>query len=188
MTTLDTMRVGLKTLAANLGGLDAYWEDQQRPYINPSTRAALLLSLGPSNPIGRDEIRSDWDASRDHAEWQDTAVGIRRLPWRIKCYGFEETDAKVAQFYLERIRTRLRWMSTVRALNALSLSRANTGQVTDLSVPVDDRMTSIAFLDIGLNAVFQETDVDHGYTYIAEFHGTGDFGSGPFPYSEDIGS
>lgn len=185
--TLADVRAGLQVIAANLSGLDAYWEDQSRPYINDITRAAVLMSFGPIAPLGRDEIRSTWDASKDHAEWTDTAIGLRRLPWRIKVESYEETNASAASSYLEKLRTRLRWMSTSAALNALGCSRATTGQVLDLSVPRDNRMTSIAVLDIGLNCVLQEDD-PNGYTYIATVSGTATIGTKPFPYSEDIGT
>ena len=159
----------LVTLAAALTGLDAVWENQPRPEINDTTRGIVLLSFGQTTSVGRDEVRSAYDSGTD--DYGDTAVGQRMLPWRIKVESLEQDDNLTAWAYLEQLRLRLRWQSSIDALNAVNVSLATTGQVQDLQVPVDQRVASIAALDVMLNASFSEADPTR-YPYVAEITGT----------------
>lgn len=174
MTTLADVRAGLAALVASLTALPAamiVWEDQQRPFMDPSVRAIATLSFGPITPQGRDEVISVWDANNPGAEYRDTVKGIRTLPWRIKVESLEQTNDKTAQNYLERARTRLRLPDSIAALNAVSCSRQSTGQVIPVQEGVDKRIASIAVLDVLLNCALTETAAQ-GYGYIATVEGT----------------
>lgn len=157
--------------------------------VNPTSRAICLMSLGPmSAPYSQaDELRTTFDETRPvNTEFRDKAVGLRRLPWRLKVLCFEQTDSENAWVYLERARLRFAWRGTSEALNALDCGFAQGGQVLDLSVPFDERMSSMAALDVTLVAALEETDPT-GYGYIETITGTSTLLPGvPVPYELDL--
>jgi hypothetical protein len=169
MSSLANTQDGLLALAAALTGLDVVWEDQPRPATSDVSRGIVLLSFTATASVGRDEVRTTFDTGSQ--DFGDTAVGQRMLPWRIKVDSLEQGNADTAWNILEKMRLRLRWQSSIDALNALNVSIATTGQVQDLQVPVDDRVISRAALDVMLNASFSEADPTR-YPYIAEITGT----------------
>jgi hypothetical protein len=169
MSSLDSTCDGLLALAAALTGLDAVWENQPRPETNDVTRGIVLLSFTATASVGRDEVRTTFDVGTQ--DFGDVAVGQRALPWRIIAESLEQKNVNTAWAILEKMRLRLRWQSSIDALNAVNVSIATTGQVQDLQVPVDDRIISKAALDVSLNASFSEADPTR-YPYIAEITGT----------------
>lgn len=169
MSSLANVRAGLAAIAASLTGLDAVWENEPRPATNDVTRAIVLLSFTATSAIGRDEVRSAFDDGTQ--DFGDTAVGQRILPWRIVVESLEQDNGDTAWDYLEKLRLRLRWQSSIDALNSLSVTVNVTGQVQDLQVPVDDHIASKAALDVTLNATFTEADPVR-YPYVAEITGT----------------
>jgi hypothetical protein len=188
------MQVGLVAIAATLTGLDAQdcvWEQRSRPFINPIGRAICLMSLGPiATPYSQtDELRTTFDIARPtNTEFRDTAIGLRKMPWRLKVQCFEQTDTENAWVYLERARLRFVWRGTSDALNAIDCGFAQASQVFDLSVPVDEHMTSMAAIDVTLIAKLEETDPT-GYGYIQTITGTSTLLPGdPVPYELDLPS
>jgi hypothetical protein len=160
----------LLALAAALTGLDAVWEDQDRPATNDVSRGIVLLSFGANASIGRDESRVEYAPGTD--DFQATAIGQRLIPWRIDVQSLEQGDADTAWNVLERLRTRLRWQSSIDAMNAVNVSVATTGQIQKIPETVDDRFISRAALDVMLNVSLREVDPVR-IPRIVEITGTG---------------
>lgn len=183
MSEFATLRPALIAIAQTITGLATVeWLEQKRPFTNPATGAIALLSFGPTIGVGRDEIRSEYDGDNDGAEFTDTAVGVRRLPWRIRVDSYEQQDDLTAWTYLENARLRLRWPSVVDALIAANVALVETRDVQDLQVPEDEHVVSRASLDIILAGMFSETD-PVANTYIASITGLATFTpNDPLPY------
>lgn len=176
MSDMATIEAGLRTLVVALTGLpDAMvvWENRKRPNIDVRTRAICLLSLGATATYGRDETVLEFFTGP--GVFQETARGMRTLPLRLKVQCFKQTDAENASVYLERARTRLAWEDSIWALNAIDCSKQVTGTVIPLDFSFDDRLASMAALDITLNAELDETN-PNVIPYIDDVIGTGTIG------------
>jgi hypothetical protein len=189
------VRPVLLQLAADLSAADAAWEDQPDAYVRPKAaagkagRAVLSLSIGPVTSWGQDELRTEFVEGRvndadEPAEYRDTAVGQRRIPLNIRCDSLDQRDDATAFTYLERLRTRLAWRSSVAALSAVKVAVSHRGEATPIQTTVDDHAASRAILSVILWGVFAETD-PVGYTYIETVSGTYKYGDGPeIPFGE----
>lgn len=177
-----TLDAALVAIAKTITGLDqVVWENQKRPFVSPSTRAIALLSFGETLGIGRDEVIQAFDPTElseedildGEGEFTFTVAGVRRLPWRIKVESYEQGTIKTAWKYLEDARTALSWPSVLDALDAANVATVEVLGVLDLQVPKDERMVSMASLDIILAGRFSSVDPRKA-TYINSFSGTGE--------------
>lgn len=166
---LSDVCAALVTLVQALTGLDTVWIDQPRPEVNDVTRGIALLSFTAVQAVGRDEVRSAFDVGTQ--DFGDTAVGQRILPLRIRVESYDQNDTSTAWNYLERLRTRLRWQSSIDALQTVKCGVAVTGPTMALQVMADDRAVSAAALDVSLNCELSEADPTR-YPYVAEIQGT----------------
>jgi hypothetical protein len=162
-----TIRAALKTLIGDLAGLPdgTEFEDQPRPYVGDVSRAIALLSISSVVTIGRDEVRTDYDVARPLClEMRDVVHGVREFTLGIKVESYEQTDDATALAYCERIRDRMSFTSSLAALRAVQCAYIRHEPTRDLSTARDDRLTSIAVLDIRLRAHVTEADpARYGY-------------------------
>lgn len=110
----------------------------------------------------------EWEQSFGSTPWGgasppllETVSGRRTFTLRIKIVCFDHTGGYEAETYLERARTRLAWSRVTAALNALGAGFERVLGYGLLNDKSDERVSSTAYLDVGLNIHVRETDSDN---------------------------
>ena len=161
----DTVRPALLSLFADLGGIQTVWIDKRRPYINTTDQAITLLRVNTVNDVGVDDRRyEDLSLAAPAATLEESANGHRLLGLEIRVESFRHDDDRFAFNAAEAIRTKLGFGSTRARLLALNLAVVRKNQTLDLSgIVQDDRATSVAVLEVVLNAGFCLADTTKVY-------------------------
>jgi hypothetical protein len=164
----STIRPAIKALISSLSGLNAEWEESQRPFLDPATMAIVLLKARPVASKGtRDSVVEEFDATRPQGEeFQEVTLGSRTLVVSVKVESWDQRDAFVAHGYAERVRNRLSWASSRAALREVNVSLAKCQTIQDLDRTEDNRRISVAVLDLLLNVHVREVDTANRYGYI----------------------
>jgi hypothetical protein len=172
-----TIKPALVTLLASLSGIpenQVIWRDQKRPHFNTTIRAQLVLKVTPTNALGVDQMRYEYQAGPDKNV--PTQSGNRKFVLQVRCETFSHKDTESATFYLEEIRNSLKFASTIAALAAIDVSIAKAESVVDLSEnqQVNSKVFSLANLDLHMNGVANKTDTNDPGDYISstEVEGT----------------
>lgn len=156
-------------------GVSCVWRDQKSTYTPPGTKTVCKLSLGPSGSKGWGESRIDYDPQAPAGqELTETVVQTRQFTLKILCECLDQTDEATAWNYLETLRTRFMWDSSLSALRSVNVALFGDSDLQDLSRVVDGRSLSAANLDIRLRTVAQEKDTQNPFTYIEKVNATGD--------------
>lgn len=168
MIDYAAIRPGILSLVKSISGIDTVWKDQPQRYVRqsvtygpPSASPGTIckLSIGPASVKGRDELRTEYDENQAQGqELQDTATGIRLLTLKITVETFDQTDGKTAEYYIEAIRTRFRFQSTLNTLTDLNCALISFADIVLLPETRDSRAVSIASLDVRLSC--RATDID----------------------------
>jgi hypothetical protein len=80
----------------------------------------------------------------------------------VRVESFRHDDDRFAFNATSSIRTRLSWTSSRIALNAINVALVRVSQVLDVTnVIQDDRVTSVAILDLSLRVGICEADTKH---------------------------
>jgi len=157
-----TIRPALEDLFCSLSGLKTYWRDKPRPLADPKQQAICLLHVRLTKGLGNDDIRSSYDAAGDPTGTGITfsAAGLRLVKFDVRVESYRQDDDRFAYNGICRVRTGLSFPSSKAALRAVELSVKWAGDAIDFPVSslterldFDDRVTSVAQLDLELNAV-----------------------------------
>lgn len=175
MSDLATIRPLLKSLIANLSGLDCKWSDQPDQYTSSAQRAVCDLSISSPQSVGWDQLTTLEDDTQPQGnELQDRIDGIRKFVLKIKCTSYEQGDSKTALSYLESVRTRMSFRSTIERLHSVNVAWTGDKALLDIPTMSDGRAVSIAVLDLAMAFWAIETDPNR-YGYISTING----GDGP---------
>lgn len=155
-TTLETR---LPALFGELLGIPCHWRAQ--PQKMQQGASAVIDLLAPTS-IGVDDLR--WTDVADPTTGaitgvQATIVGQRELTLQVSVWSPSQKLGSSARMYLERLRTRLRWPSTLATLKELGLAHVRTEGVVDIEPEQDNRVRSGAALDVRLAYAASEADV-----------------------------
>ncbi len=135
-----------------------------------ATCATMSFAFRSSTPLGRDELRRDWDP--DAVIDGDTsgpdgdpalggvvysANGNREIILLVTCESHLQTTP--AWPYIERVRDYLSLPSAHAELVALGVAYQKSGQIHDLSREQDGRMVSRYVLEIWLNTMSNAVDL-----------------------------
>lgn len=158
------IKPALKTLLGNLSGLVTVWKDEPRPMTpNGADKALCLLSLAPTSGQGFDERGRIYDATQPlNREMQEVLIGVRNVTLSVRVESFDQSHSKTALHYLEHVRARFRWKTTTAALKAINVAFRGTHEIIDLSGMKDQRIASMANLDIKLGMVSVEANPSRG--------------------------
>lgn len=150
MIDWTTIRPALETLFAGLSGLRAVWVDKRRPYIDPSAQAVVLLRVRTEDGVGVDDARTvDLELDIPNATLEEQINGIRRVSFDVRVESFRHDDDRFAFNAASKIRSGLRFSSSLAALRDVGVALVRVGQALDVSgIVQDDRTTSIAVLDV----------------------------------------
>ena len=159
----DTIRPVMLDLFEDIGGLQTVWLDKRRPYIDPKGQAITLLRVRATNSIGVDDRRfEDLGFPIPDPTMQESQNGNRRASFDIRVESFRQDDDRFAYNAISDIRTRLGWLSSLARLRAVNVALVRAGQAIDISnIIIDDRVTSVATLDLILTIGITDPDVAH---------------------------
>lgn len=159
----STIRPVLLSLFNDLSGLQTIWIDKRRPMIDPKGQASCFLRVRTTNTVGVDDRRyTDLALSKPAATLEETANGHRLVNLDVRVESFRHDDDRFAFNAIESIRTKLFFRSSLDRLRAVEVAVVRAGQALDLpSVVQDQRMTSVAVLDVLLNVGICVADEDN---------------------------
>jgi hypothetical protein len=147
------------TLAPSVQGtppFGAEWNQAARKAVSDRYRFALYLHVLNVSGIGEDELRYDRDEAT--GDVTEAVTGQRKVTLRIEAHVLDETDENSAFHIIERIRTRLRRLRSIEALDAVELSINTIGPALATSYKGTSRVVPRATMDVVLNAVANEDD------------------------------
>jgi len=159
----ETIRPGLRSLFEDLGGVQTVWQDKRRPYIDPRGQAVTLLRVRTTETIGTDDRRfADLGLPIPENTIEESQNGYRRTSLDVRVESFRHDDDRFAFNAVSDIRTRLGWLSSLAALREMNVALIRASQAIDLNnVITDDRITSVATLDLLLNIGVCEANTKH---------------------------
>ncbi len=149
-------RDALKDWVQGSTGLVAIWENEPRPARLEKPMAIL------SGPHSVEQDSPDW------LTWADgvpTVVAPRRLMFSLRVVNRTQTPDVRAQRYVELARMSLALPATRRLLKAAMLAYVRASTIKQMDVEYDDRMESVASLDLWFNGHMDTeapTGVDEG--------------------------
>jgi|GEM_PF-6952571 len=160
---------GLLDVAASLTGVPrtcCQWQNEPRVQHNGSL---VLLRHVSEVSVGVDAVDYAFAANADPLlEMTPTVSGNRVLVVQIDVEVHNQLPGVNAHALVSRARTRLRWPSTLAALEALGLALVGAEQVVVTDYEDDNgRMISRRSMDVRFNAVATEVDLDGRTSYIA---------------------
>lgn len=157
MASFSTLQTSLPALFATLLGIPCDWADQPRG-LHPSARAELAI-FGET-ALGMDERR--WQTVPGGTEVEDTVqatvTGQRLFTLSITAWSPSQKLDESARFYLERLRLRLSFPSTVATLDGLGLGLIDTLPIHKIDPDENARRVSMAVLDVRLSHAQSESD------------------------------
>jgi hypothetical protein len=145
--------------------MQVVWADQPQPYIDPSIRAILRLSIKSVVSVGEDELDQEYDAAQPlNEELADNVIGYRNFTLSIRAESFEQEDGLTASQYVERVRDRMARRGAYAALNAVDCAFWDVASTTDLPTQSDSRAASVTVLDLNMRGRVSEIDpARYGY-------------------------
>lgn len=163
MIDWTTIRPALEALFETLSGLRAVWIDKRRPYISPGDQAVVFLRVRTEEGIGVDDARAvDLGQAIPEPTLEEQINGLRRVSLDVRVESFRHDDDRFAFNAAGKIRSGLRFSSSLAALRAVGVALVRAGQAVDVSgIVQDDRTTSIAVLDLTLAVVACTADTDN---------------------------
>ena len=165
-----TIRPALFSLFSDLGGLQTVWTDKRRPFVDPKMQATLLLRERTTQGLGIDDRRyTDLSVAKPEYTLQETINGMRLVSLDVRVESFRHDDDRFAFNTIESIRTKLRFDSSHVRLRDQNIAIVRIGQALDVSgIVKDDRVTSVAVLDLILNIGVCTADTDNPVSTIEE--------------------
>jgi hypothetical protein len=152
LAALDDEVTGLAKFFATLLEIPCDWRKQPRAmHCAPSA----LLDLVTSGPIGVDELVS---ADAPGPATTETVYGLREMTVQVTVWSLSQKLGASARFFLERLRTRLRWTSSVTALAMLGLALVGVEPIVLADAPQDGRTASQASMDLHFTFGVAESD------------------------------
>lgn len=163
-------KAGLMAIIQPMTGLTkngVYWDLDNEPPVNDVDRARVRMRVRGYAPVGSDEhvyTYTPGGAPPGTATFTTTEAGNRNIQISIiaEAYskGIEATEI------LEKIRIRLNADVTASALNALGLAFQHARVTADLPTTYDNRVVSVASMDLFLGGVASYSATQTGQGWI----------------------
>ncbi len=147
---------GLDTWATRLLGIPVFWSKQANQVVDGPHGELDLLSHS-ANGVDH-TIYSDDPAPVAGKELIVSQVGNRHLTLNVQVQTWDQRLSKSARMFLERLRTRARWPSSLMELQALGLAVVRVGDLVILDPLTDDHDYSRASLDVFFSGYVLEVD------------------------------
>lgn len=157
LTTWDEWQAGLRALFAGLLGLEvaavAFARQPRGQIRGPRAQLDILSVLH--------EGVEDMRRTLVGAELVEESLGHRVMILQVAVWGERQSLGSSPRALLERMRSRLRWTSTVEALRALQLGLELAEQPVEFTSPQDGRRLTVASIDLRLSFSWVEADTDN---------------------------
>lgn len=181
MIDWQTIQDTLREWACRVTGLRTFWrneatEHEDRPYCE--------LSVGVSDSLGTDETLYEYDPGNGVLVTTQCGQRIFTLGIRVITRGQNPTGA--ARWYLEKARTALRKPSSREAFQLANLALIESMPILNLDRLFQDRMESVALLEVRFGTTAVEVDPGEQAGYIEKTEVTSvlkDPGGTPLPAS-----
>lgn len=168
-----TYKTAISTWVEAQSGLTCQWRDEAGGWQGkPRVRAHLRSSRA----LGVDYLVWDHDTDLSAtppytvenpftSDYVPTVQGNRQLTLTLKCESRNQSGNNTAIYYLEKLRSSLQKPSTRSTLYAAGLVVTSAEQVIDLAKVLDDRIESVATLDLQMAAAINDRDEDEADSY-----------------------
>lgn len=154
----------LRDLFRELAELRVFWRDQERPAVLPEDGGFVTLAVVEDRVVGVPEERLVFDAGAPAGkEFQPAIAELHLLRLAVAVETYTNAAKKRGRFFANRIRTRLRREATKLALQRLNTSLVDVGSVLFAGVELDNRMSSLATLEVRLHVATVEDAPPFGY-------------------------
>lgn len=174
MATWAQMQTDLPPLFTALLGIPCDWRTQPRG-MHTGARAQLDVIGGVGRGVDEptwDDVPAD-DVADPPVAVRATVHGIREMTLQVSVWALRQTLDQSAREYLERLRLRLRFPSTVVALDALGLAVVGIERVVQIDPEADGRKQSEASMDVRIAYGVRESDTAIPYIETARIHDDG---------------
>lgn len=179
--TVATYKTAIKTwIEAQANGATLQWRDEPGVW---QAKPRIRAHLSGDDDLGVDWLSWDLDGELPAgADYVPTVNGNRELLLSLVCETRDQTVPAID--YLRKIRTSVKKPSVKAVLSAAGLVVTSTERTIDLDDWTDDRIESMAQLDVHLAAVVQERDEAEADSYVDHYTATGTLTT---PADEDAG-
>lgn len=149
-------KTGLMAIIQPLTGLLATsvsWDHDPEGMVSDVDTIQVTLLLRTFVQYGTDDRRFTFTNITDpaHSTYQNDVVGQRSTTLVVRAESYNRSSE--AGELLELLRTRLQRNSVLYALNAINLAYQTSRLITDLPTIYDNRVVSVAVLEIDLSAI-----------------------------------
>lgn len=148
-----TLQTDLPPFLATLLGIGVEWGDQPRTMSSDQARA--FIDLLEPEALGVDDRTRTTVAGPAVVE---TVTGQRLLTVQVTVHSLSQKIEESARFYLERLRARLHWTTSINALAAMGLALATIGTTIEVDPTEDMRVRSVSIIEIRCAYVHSESD------------------------------
>lgn len=128
------------------------WMNRSISFIGPDTMTGIYLRVSSSQTYGRPARVWFTDTS---GALRQSLVERGRLTLEVQAKSLEDTNFSWALHWLENIRRNVWEQNVIEYLKAQGLALQTTSAITNHDAPIDQRMASIATLDIFFSWVDQ---------------------------------
>jgi hypothetical protein len=123
------------------------------------SKTRALLNVHTSRSVGVDKLRHQQDVTLpEGADLVPTVTGERQLTLSVLVQSRDQRSDQTARYVLEKLRTSLAKPSVLQAFRAAKLGFSRAEAIVDLDRHLDDRIESMASMDVHFNAVVNERD------------------------------
>lgn len=150
----DDLPVFIKSLM-HADVLAVQWGDQP---VTMQTGTTATLDLLEPEQLGVDDRVIEEVEVEGEPHVTETAIGAREMTLQVTVASQSQKLHKSARAYLEQLRTRLHWSSSIASLAALGLSLVSMGPVVEFDPIENSRVISKSALEIRVGYIHSETD------------------------------
>lgn len=163
MADWSLIRTTLATWVTDITGLTCYW--RRRPRGPHFGEAYALLDIAGRRTVGRDQIETEYDVTGAAGEEiRQYQVGQRQFTFNIQVRCRQASDDVDALNYTSLIRDSVNLIrKTKEVFDDADIAFARILAETDLSYELDGRESSVAQIDLLLNAAALTEDDPTGY-------------------------
>lgn len=166
-------KAALLAIIAPLTGLSSptsvLWANDPQPMISDIDQAKVTIKLTSIGANGIDEARYTFTDNSELSPpapslFETSEVGQRDVVLSLRAEVFE-AGAEAVEI-LDAVRTGLRKQSTADALNGILLAVQTMEPTVDLPTTYDNRVVSVASMDVKLAGLAQSSETEVGFGWI----------------------
>ncbi len=145
----------------------ARFRDVKRPFVSPTAKLELVLSIPSSRAVTTHERLTQAPGAQpgDPVMLTSTMHGIREFTFNVQARSYELAFDRWGHTYLERIRTRMHRRSVRDALRVHDVGLIAAGPILEFETKQDGHALSVCNLDLFMRCGFED-DAETGLDWI----------------------